>query len=213
MAADLRDKLRRLGASTARSLFKPAPDGWIFRAPTPWVLGSRPHYLVDETQKARIEAMLGTSHTVAYLLMLSATIAFALYVWVPAIRRNMPPLSPDGMMVFALATLVIPFLQNLYHCIAVRRVIRHAPPTADKIALAERLKLPASFFPAWFLYVSLAVYFLFLAFATHQAFTGKATIFYSFTVIAILVCLIVYIGALLWMKLRFPGQPDQGRTQ
>ncbi len=37
--------------------FRATTDGrWIFRSPNPWVFGDTPHYLVNDAQKAQIEA-------------------------------------------------------------------------------------------------------------------------------------------------------------
>jgi hypothetical protein len=52
----------------AASQFRRSADAWIFRAPTPWVVGPRPHYLLDNSQKAKIELILGASHAVTWLL-------------------------------------------------------------------------------------------------------------------------------------------------
>jgi len=39
-------------------LFKPAPGGFIYRAPNPWIFGRADHYIVSEQQKAELLEML-----------------------------------------------------------------------------------------------------------------------------------------------------------
>ncbi len=39
-------------------LFKPAPDGFIYRAPNPWIFGRADHYIVSEQQKAELLGIL-----------------------------------------------------------------------------------------------------------------------------------------------------------
>ena len=36
------------------TLFKPVSDGYVFRAPSPWVVGPARHYLVNEAQKTEL---------------------------------------------------------------------------------------------------------------------------------------------------------------
>jgi hypothetical protein len=40
------------------TMFKKVPDGYIFRAPNPRLLGATPHYLVTEAQKAQLVKIL-----------------------------------------------------------------------------------------------------------------------------------------------------------
>ena len=40
------------------ALFRAVPGGWVFRSPNPWVFGDTPHYLVNDAQKAQIEAIV-----------------------------------------------------------------------------------------------------------------------------------------------------------
>jgi hypothetical protein len=39
-------------------LFKPGAGGFIYRAPNPWIFGRTDHYVVDETQKAALLAIM-----------------------------------------------------------------------------------------------------------------------------------------------------------
>jgi len=73
--------LQALGRRMTATQFRRAAEVWIFRAPSPWVVGPRPHYLVNEAQKTTIEAIVGVGHIIFYLL---AAVAVAWFVFYPA---------------------------------------------------------------------------------------------------------------------------------
>ena len=59
--------------------FKRVPEGFVFRAPNPWIFGPADHYLVSETQRDAIAAILlpqrprhAAAKLVAFALALSA---------------------------------------------------------------------------------------------------------------------------------------------
>jgi tetratricopeptide (TPR) repeat protein len=60
------------GSQTPSPLFKKVDGGWLFRAPNAWVFGRAEHYLLSDTQRAAIHAIL-TPHrpvlTVAILII------------------------------------------------------------------------------------------------------------------------------------------------
>jgi hypothetical protein len=74
----MRRMFLRFGTSIADGHFKRAHQGWIFQAPTPWILGPRSHYLVSEEQKAKIEMVLGASTFVVWLLS-AVTVSVVLF--------------------------------------------------------------------------------------------------------------------------------------
>ena len=39
-------------------MFKKGPDGYVFRAPNPWVLGRKRFYLVNEAEKTKLLAVI-----------------------------------------------------------------------------------------------------------------------------------------------------------
>jgi hypothetical protein len=38
--------------------FKRVPEGWVYCAPTPWLVGSRQYYVLREEQKSALAARL-----------------------------------------------------------------------------------------------------------------------------------------------------------
>jgi hypothetical protein len=51
--------------------FKPVADGFVFRTPSPWLLGPGEHYLVTEAQKAEILGSMSTLRRVLSFVLLS----------------------------------------------------------------------------------------------------------------------------------------------
>jgi len=58
-------------------MFKPVADGWVYRAPNPWIFGDAPHYLVNDAQKAQIEAL-----TIPFgPALFAAILALGIFAW------------------------------------------------------------------------------------------------------------------------------------
>lgn len=54
------------------ALFKPTTNGWIFRAPNPWLFGRGPHYIVNDEQRAQIAELLRIKRPLRTIFALSA---------------------------------------------------------------------------------------------------------------------------------------------
>jgi hypothetical protein len=56
-------------------MFKKVPDGYVFRAPNPWVLGRARFYLVDEVQKAQLLAIITARSQAVFWVVFAGLIA------------------------------------------------------------------------------------------------------------------------------------------
>jgi hypothetical protein len=88
--------------------FKRSGDGYVYRASSPWVLGSPDHYFVTEAQKAEILALVTPSHPKRRL----ALVIIALVLWVGAAAALVWAFgsgqdSPTGYDFLALAGLIL----------------------------------------------------------------------------------------------------------
>jgi len=125
------------------ALFKAVPGGWVFRSPTPWVFGDTPHYLVNDAQKAQIEAILVPRRpaVVGALLiggLLAWAIAVATFMWAFTGPRDPTPGDTGPMIVL----IIIPLLALLPAAGFVQRrrlrpVLAGAPLTHERISYAE----------------------------------------------------------------------------
>ena len=108
------EKMATAGGRMKSALFKAAPGGWVFRSPNPWVFGDTPHYLVDDAQKAKIEAVLVPRRPAivgAVLVggILAWAIAVATFMWAFAGHEDPTP-GDIGLMI---VLIVVPLLALL----------------------------------------------------------------------------------------------------
>jgi hypothetical protein len=194
----MRRMLLRFGTSIAEGHFKRAHQGWIFRAPTPWILGPRPHYLVSEEHKAKIEKVLGASTFMVWLL--SAVLALVVLLW-------MPLDGTKALLIFAVCCLIL-ISQNLYHCFTLRMLLKDSPRTAERITFAQRLETPAAMHSVGhlrFLVMLFLALFLGLSFlVAYQALVVGAWDLFLSLAAAVSAGTAIYMGALLRVKLRSP---------
>ena len=74
------------------ALFRPTSDGWVFRSPNPWVFGDTPHYLVNDAQKAQIEAIVTPKRpAVVVALYAGGLMAWAVAVATLGLLRSRGP--------------------------------------------------------------------------------------------------------------------------
>jgi hypothetical protein len=74
------------------ALFRAAPGGWVFRSPNPWVFGDTPHYLVNDSQKAQIEAIIAPRRPG----VVAAVLIAGVLAWVLLVATFMRALSGHG---------------------------------------------------------------------------------------------------------------------
>ena len=125
------------------ALFRPTSDGWVFRSPNPWVFGDTPHYLVNDAQKAQIEAIVTPKRpavvvTLYAVGLIAWAVAVATLMW--AFSGHADPTPGDtGLMVFLIlvpAVAVFPIAAVIQR----RRfapVLEGARLTIERISYAE----------------------------------------------------------------------------
>jgi hypothetical protein len=132
--------------SVAYADFKPGDGGWIFRAPVPWILGPRPHYLLTGSQKARVEQIYGR----IFLVFSALALALILLIIWPSSEsaQNVLPPSILGFPRDTLAALVCgalgAWLQSASRYLALRSLLRNAPQTFEQITFRDRLRAHAA---------------------------------------------------------------------
>ena len=198
----MRRILLQLGKSVAEMRFKRSAHGWIFQAPTRWILGPRPHYLVDDAEKAKIEVALGASTLVVWLL--TAVIAAIVFLWAPLG-------SVTTLFLFLALYCLLLVVQNFCNCLALRAILKNSPRVSEKIAFDERLKGAAGMYSVeqlkflLVLFVGLFVGTFFLLW--YQLSNGNALdLFLSIAGIVGSGCAVILFGTLLRAKLRSSGR-------
>lgn len=130
-------------AKPSDALFKAVSGGWVFRSPNPWLFGDTPHYLVDDAQKAQIEAILVPRRpaVVGALLVggiVTWGIVVATFMWAFAGHEDLTP----GDICVMVVLILIPLLALLPIAGFVQRrrlrpVLAGVPLTTERISYAE----------------------------------------------------------------------------
>jgi hypothetical protein len=125
------------------ALFKAVPGGWVFRSPNPWVFGDTPHYLVNDAQKAQIEAIIAPRRPGVVVAVLIGSIfawmlAVATFMWAFSGHENPTP-GDIGVMVVLICLPVVALLPiaGLIQRRRLRPVLAAAPLTTERITYAE----------------------------------------------------------------------------
>jgi hypothetical protein len=127
--------------------FKRVPEGWVYRAPNPWLLGRSRYYLVSEKQKSEI-----AGHHRRMWLFLLLGIAVVAAVGAPLTLAGFD----DQQVVLSLATaallgLIVGFVANAWLCRTIRPIIADLPPTTQRIAQSEVLNTQIAVFSRGYL--------------------------------------------------------------
>jgi len=127
--------------------FKRVPEGWVYRAPNPWLLGRSRYYLVSEKQKSEI-----AGHHRRMWLFLLLGIAVIAAVGAPLTLAGFD----DQQVVLSLATaallgLIVGFVANAWLCRTIRPIIADLPPTTQRIAQSEVLNTQIAVFSRGYL--------------------------------------------------------------
>jgi hypothetical protein len=124
----------------AAAVFKRVPDGFIFRAPNPWMFGRARHYLVNEAQKAEIAARAtGVGRRGLLLAFLIWLAAFAGIVAALALLTGHDdPTFADAviLVVCAVASLLVGL--NVWYLWVLRPFIAGLPESHERITYRER---------------------------------------------------------------------------
>ena len=127
--------------------FKRVPEGWVYRAPNPWLLGRSRYYLVSEKQKSEI-----AGHHRRMWLFLLLGIAVIAAVGAPLTLAGFD----EEQVVLSLATaallgLIVGFVANAWLWRTIRPIIADLPPTTQRIAQSEVLNTQIAVFSRGYL--------------------------------------------------------------
>jgi hypothetical protein len=116
-------------------LFKRVPEGWVFMAPNPWLMGRRPTYLVSEAQRADLgqRVRLGRRCRLAVAVPMLA-VMLGLAAMLPTLVY---PVSAATWVFFVVATGLLIVAVNLADWIAISPGLAGVPRTSARIGLIE----------------------------------------------------------------------------
>jgi hypothetical protein len=122
------------------AVFKRVPDGFIFRAPNPWMFGRARHYLVNEAQKAEIAARAtGAGRRGLLLAFLIWLAVFAgIVVALALLTGHDDPTSTDVAILFVSAVASLLVCLNVWYLWVLRPFIAGLPESHERITYRER---------------------------------------------------------------------------
>ena len=118
--------------------FKPVPGGWIYRAPNPRVFGDAPRYLVNDAQKAEIEAIVAPRRSP----LVSVILIIGMVAWLVAVTNFIGDFGSGGAYptVFDLLGMIVlmaaPVLIGVPLSAWIQR--RRVAPVLANLPLAQR---------------------------------------------------------------------------
>lgn len=148
--------------------FKPVPEGWIFRAPNPWILGLHRHYLVSENQKTEIIAFFSQ---VNWRFVIVVGVFAVFFTAVLVLALSLVP-SQTAFLVIIVFSFLWGYLINAYFWLALRPLLAGAPRTTERITLSELLRTRAAIMPLPQLILFTLLFAVSCAFYTYAALTS-----------------------------------------
>jgi len=148
--------------------FKRVPEGWIFRAPHPWIFGRHRHYLVNQNQKTEIIAFY--SH-VSWRSIIVAGLFAVVFAAVLAFALSLVP-SRTTFFVMIVFSFLVGYLINTYFWLALRPLLASAPPTTERLTTSELLRARAAMLSLPQLIFFTLLFAASCAFLAYQAFTS-----------------------------------------
>ena len=123
--------------------FKRVPEGWIFRAPNPWILGLHRHYLVSENQKTEIIAFC---NQVNWRFVIVVGVFAVFFTAVLVLALSLVP-SQTKFLVMIVFSFIIGYLINTYFWWTLRPLLVDVPRTTERITWGDRLRAWAAVMP------------------------------------------------------------------
>src|SRR5262249_15790524 len=146
--------------------FKPVPEGWIFRAPKPWILSRQRHYLVSESQKKEIIALF-SQVTWRFVVVVGLLGVIVVAVW--ALAVSLVP-SQTAFLVTIVFSFLAGYLVNTYFWLPLRPLLAGVPPTTERITSSELLRARAAIMPLPQLILSTLLFAAYCALFAYGAF-------------------------------------------
>jgi hypothetical protein len=149
--------------------FKPVAEGYVYRAPNPWLIGPGRYYLVNEAQKIE----LARHHRRVMRLTFYMIIAVAV-IGVPLAGSFLPGRSAIMLGVSALVGLVLGLALNFMLTREVAPIVATLVPTNAKITQRDAFKRQVDVFSRRYLLGIAALDFVLLALVVANAVFGPS---------------------------------------
>ena len=120
--------------------FKRVDNGFVFRAPNPWMFGRARNYLVNETQKNEIVARVKRSRRRSLLIALLLWVGFfAAFVFAEAFTTgHEDPTIVDAVVLILAAIISLIVCFHVWYILLLRPSIRGLPLSDERTTFSER---------------------------------------------------------------------------
>jgi hypothetical protein len=119
--------------------FKPAEDGYDFRCPSPWLLGSWRIYRVNEAQKERLAECLRSRQRLVLRLLAVCLLIAAAFTAVQAKADSDPAIAGLFVIVILAVLLVIAVVQHVYLMRKIEPVLAEVRRPGEHASLHEQI--------------------------------------------------------------------------
>jgi hypothetical protein len=130
--------------------FKPIEGGYVFQAPSPWMLARPSYYLVSAAKKAEICARLERWRLLLLLALLGALCLMVPAIAFPSLLSRLYRQLGAGLfplfLFAAITLLMVPLIAipQIYLARALRPLLADAPRTDERIKVAEQFPMIAA---------------------------------------------------------------------
>jgi hypothetical protein len=122
--------------------FKRVPEGWVYRAPNPWLFGRGRFYLLNEKQRSEVAGC----HRRMWLFLLLAILAIAA-AGVPMTLSGFDDQNAVAPLAATMAVgFVVGFIANASLYRRIKPIIAGLPPTTQRITQSEVLNTQIAVF-------------------------------------------------------------------
>jgi ABC-type microcin C transport system permease subunit YejB len=111
-------------------------DAWLFKAPTPWLVGPAPHYIVDNVQKAAIANRLRRNKLISISALVISLVILGF------IAARMPEIPLEFAWYCAAPILIVLIKGGRY--LAIRPLVVGLSRSTDRITLSEQMRSGAA---------------------------------------------------------------------
>jgi hypothetical protein len=126
--------------------FKRVPEGWVYRAPNPWLFGPTRYYLVNEAQKSQI---VGPHRGMWQWLFLFILVLTGVIVPMALAVDEQHPFA--ALAAATLIGLIVGLVSNAYLYRAIRPIVAGLEPTTQRITQHDVLKTQIAVFSRGYL--------------------------------------------------------------
>ncbi len=130
--------MRLIPTGVEENQFKRIPEGWLFTTANPWIVGSRPTYIVSDAQKPAVAAGVRRARYLGVVLSLvMAMLQASVYFTVPSLLDSRSLAAWLELGGFVIVFMIAGAICN---GLIMRPLLRDLPRTSQKMSQVDKLR-------------------------------------------------------------------------